>query len=132
MPYYPPAGVTSSNLYGIAGTQSTGNTTGTEKGSVYVDPTGFSTVTFRAILACSLGGGSQVCTLELFDIANNKTVQSLTTSQNVDTVVSVSITVGAGAGQLSATPGQYSLRLSRTGGTATDLVSCSMATIKMG
>jgi len=120
---------------GIAGLQFTGGSAD-EKGTIIFDPSilfaGNSsitrTITLVAELECTLGGSVQTCSLELFNITDGVTVVTNSTQNNFATsVTSADIPIGAGAGKLPNGQRLYGLRLTRTGGTAADVVSCKLA-----
>jgi len=122
-------------LEGVSGRQQTGNTSPDQVGAFVFDPTQFfsgnSQVTLAiqlvAVLECSLGG--QTCTLDLYNVTDNVLVTSINTSNLTPTIVtSAALTVPA---NLPNSQKLYALRLTRTGGTSTDLVTCKMARLEL-
>jgi hypothetical protein len=97
----------------------TDQTTGDEIASTLFNPTGLSgVVRFIAVLECATG--SQTASLELYNTSDGVTVQTISTSNTTPTRVTTSTLTLPSAEKL------YGARLSRTGGTTGDRVTCRL------
>jgi hypothetical protein len=83
------------------------------------------TTTFRFVGVINVSIGGQTATLELFNKTDGVTVATLTTTALTPTEVL------SGAVTLPSARKLYGVRLSRAGGTASDLVVCKYAAIEV-
>jgi hypothetical protein len=80
-------------LQGVSGRQQTTQTVGDEVGAIVLDPSALFagnaqvTRTFRFVAVLECGAGGQTCSLELYNLTDNATVVTLSTSNTVPTVV---------------------------------------------
>ena len=118
-------------VQGISGRQQTAQTVGDEVGALVFDPSalfaGNAQVarTIRLVAVLEAGVGGQTCSLELYNLTDNVSVTTLTTTNTVPTIVtSAALTVPA---NLPNSQKLYTLRLFRTGGSSSDYVPCKLA-----
>ena len=98
----------------------TDQTSPDEIANTLFDPSGLSgVVRFVAVLECAIAG--QTASLELYNITDGATVDTVSTTNTTSTKVSTSTLTLPSAEKL------YGVRLSRTGGTAGDRVTCRLA-----
>ncbi len=119
-------------VYGIAGKHLTTETIGEYIGAIDFDPADFTddnsllSIVLVAVLWCTTNG--QTATLTLKNTAGD-TIATLTATEVIPTKkTSAVLTVPA---NLAATGTTYELWLSRTGGTETEEVLCSLAYLKV-
>ena len=114
----------------IAGLHHTLLLGGDEKGAFVFDASEYPTalnIKFVAVLQADVDG--ETANLELFNITDGVTVVTLTVAATVPTVVTSSAL--AVPGSLPASSKLYGVRLSRTGGTSSDYVTCKMARLEI-
>lgn len=98
----------------------TDQTTADEVANTLFNPTGLSgVVRFVAVLECATAG--QTAALELYNITDGGTVDTVSTSNTTATRVSTAVLSLPGGEKL------YGARLTRTGGSAGDRVTCRLA-----
>ncbi len=114
----------------VAGAQRTGETTPQEIARLSFDPSEYPatdrTITLVAELEVAVPG--QTVTLELYNLTDGATVDSLTSMSTTGQETSVELAV---PGRLPNSSKRYSLRLSRSGGTSADLACCKSAFLKV-
>lgn len=125
---------------GVAGVQQTSNTGYTECGAIVFNAAVMApsdsqltrTVKFRAVLEISPAGGTAY--VRLFNTTDGEAVTSteLSTANTTATkLVSGTLTVGAASGNIKNAEKLYEIQIKRTGGTATDVVTCKLAQLEV-
>lgn len=122
------------HVYGITGVQSTDQTIFDEIGALIFDPTQYNdapvnlnrSFKFRAVLEVATAG--QTVTLELYNNTDNVSVAQLTSTSTLPEIKSIILSVPS---NLPNSEKLYGIRLKRTGGSVTDLVSCKLARIEV-
>jgi hypothetical protein len=118
---------------GVAGLQQTTNTTPTEIGASLFDPTSIYsgsayTIAIKIIAELEVNTAGESAVLVLYDITNGVTISTLTGTTTTPAVYSQVLTVSsAGTNTIANSSALYGWRLSRSGATSSDPVTCKMA-----
>lgn len=122
---------------GVAGLQQTTNTGATEIGTMLFDPSSIYsgnayTRVIKAIVELEVNTGGETATLVLYDITNGATIHTFTSTSTTPFTASVTLTVSSpGADTIANSSALYGWRLSRSGATASDPVTCKMAYLEV-
>jgi len=118
---------------GVSGLQQTTNTGATEIGTTLFDPSavysGSAYVrTIKAIVELEVNTAGETATLVLYDITDGVTIHTFTSTSTTPFTATATLTVSAaGADTLANSSKLYGWRLSRSGATSSDPVTCKMA-----
>jgi hypothetical protein len=119
--------------YGISGLQQTAETTYVELGAIVLDPSALDsspnglTRTFKFVAILEVTAGGQTATLELYNNTDGASVTTLTSTSTVAEIkTSATLSVPT---SLPNSQKLYGIRLKRTGGSSSDMVTCKLARI---